>query len=111
MEKEAIIMGETFGARLAKLMKEKNYTQKELALRAGVTEAAMSHYVKGDRIPRAIVMSRIANALNTTSEYLLSETVDSSEDNFSQVKKLIARNVSQMSQQQKMEIINILFND
>ena len=57
-------MAGTFGERLSELIKMRNYSQKALAMKAGVTEAAMSHYVKGDRYPRASVLARIADALN-----------------------------------------------
>ncbi len=59
-------MADTFNGRLALLLQQKDMTQKELAVRAGVTEAAMSHYIKGDRTPRASVITRIAEALGTT---------------------------------------------
>lgn len=39
-------------------------TQKELANKAGVTESAISHYIKGDRIPNIATMVRIAKVLN-----------------------------------------------
>lgn len=39
-------------------------TQKELADKAGVTESAISHYIKGDRIPNIATMVRIAKVLN-----------------------------------------------
>ena len=64
-------MGKEFGDRLAEKLKSRGMTQKKLAEKAGITEAAMSHYIKGDRIPRAGVPARIAEELGTTSEYLL----------------------------------------
>lgn len=39
-------------------------TQKELADKSGVTESAISHYIKGDRIPNIATMVRIAKVLN-----------------------------------------------
>ena len=64
-----------FRERLAEMIKAKGLSQKELAQLAGVTEAAMSHYVKGDRIPRASVLVRIAEALGTTADYLMNGNV------------------------------------
>ena len=45
------------GKRIKELLEKKGITQKELALKVGCTEAAISHYIKGDRIPRSSVMT------------------------------------------------------
>lgn len=104
-------MNSSFGERLQELLKSRDITQKEFSKLAGVTESAMSHYVKGDRIPRATVLARIADALNTTTEYLLNGSASDTNEEVKYAKKLIARNVSNMSREEKMEIINILFED
>lgn len=49
-----------FALRLEQALKNKGITQKELAASAGVMEAVMSHYIKGDRTPRSSVLARIA---------------------------------------------------
>lgn len=103
-------MGKTFSERLAEQIKLNNYSQKRLAEKAGVTEAAMSHYIKGDRFPRANVLARIADALGTTSDYLMNGKAISSDDEVQQAKRLIARNVAQMSKDEKMEIVRILMS-
>ena len=103
-------MPKGFNERLQELIKRNRLTQKELAVKAGVTEAAMSHYIKGDRIPRARVMIRLADALGTSVDYLMNGTDSNSNDEIGYAKKLIARNASQMSKAEKMEIISILFN-
>lgn len=97
--------------RLQELIKEKGMTQKELALKAGVTEAAMSHYIKGDRMPRASVLAKIADALGTSSDYLMNGKSMNRKEEVSYAKRLIARNASQMSKEEKMSIINILFDE
>ena len=51
--------GNTFSSRLEQALRTRRMTQKELANKAGVTEAAMSHYIRGDRIPRSSVLARI----------------------------------------------------
>lgn len=103
-------MDRTFSERLSEMIKLNNLSQKKLAEKAGVTEAAMSHYIKGDRFPRASVLSRIADALGTTSDYLMSGKAITSDDEVKQAKRLIARNVAQMSRDEKMEIVRILMN-
>lgn len=101
-------MDSTFGIRLLDFIKEKDISQKELSQIAGVTEAAMSHYVKGDRIPRASVLARIADALGTTSDYLMNGSPTNPNEEIVQAKRLIARNVTNMTHDEKMEIVSIL---
>lgn len=101
-------MGKEFGLRLAELIKNAGLSQKMLAQKAGVTEAAMSHYVRGDRVPRANVMARIAEAIGTTSDYIMNGTSINSNEEIDYAKRLIARNVTQMSHEEKMEIVGIL---
>lgn len=100
-----------FGDRLLEAIIKSHLTQKELADKAEVTEAAVSHYIKGDRIPRSAVLMRIAAVLNTTPEYLMDGVPKSYVDEYGQMKRLIARNVHQMSNAEKREIINILLSD
>ena len=45
-------------------------TQLELAARVGVTRAAMSRYVSGDREPRFVTLVRIAEELDVRVEDL-----------------------------------------
>lgn len=97
-----------FALRLEQALKNKGITQKELAARAGVTEAAMSHYIKGDRTPRSSVLARIADALGTTSDYLMAGTPKNELEELGLAKRLIARNAATMSLAQKREILNLL---
>ena len=99
------------GKRIKELLEKKGITQKELALKVGCTEAAISHYIKGDRIPRSSVMTKIAIALDTTSDYLMEGVPTDVTGELDYAKKLIARNVTQMSSSEKREIINILMGD
>lgn len=101
-------MGNTLGERIKELSVKTQLSQKQLAERAGVTEAAMSHYIKGDRSPRGAVLSRIATALGTTSDYLAQGIPVEKEDELQFAKRLIARNVSQMTPEEKKEILEIL---
>ena len=59
------------GGRIADLLKQSGLTQRELADRVGVTEITMTHIINGDRIPKGPIIANIANALHTTTDYLL----------------------------------------
>lgn len=97
---------EKLGDRILTLMKEEGYTQKELALMAGVTESTLSRYINNERQPKAEILANIATALNTTSEYLIngkSEEIDTDE-----VYRLVARGAKYLSPEQKMELLRLL---
>lgn len=104
-------MDEELGRRILSLLRDKHMTQKQLAVRANVTEAAISHYIKGDRMPRSSVLAKLADALGTTPDYLLGGEAQDSKEELLYAKRLIARNVSQMTTAEKREILNILLGD
>ena len=96
-----------FSERLTALMKQNKINQKQLAQMAGVTESAMSYYVKGERTPRSDVLTRIAKALETTTDYLLgtSDTVfDSSQGSL----QYLQRNLGKLDADQLKKAENIL---
>ena len=96
---------------IAKLLSQKNMTQKQLACKTGLTESAISHYVKGDRVPRGVNLVKIANALDTTTDFLLGLGENGSKNEEIEVARtLIARNAAQMSNEEKMELLSILIS-
>ena len=97
-----------FNVRLKDAIDKKGISQRELADAIGCTEAAVSHYLKGDRVPRMSVLIKIASALDTTSDYLLEGIPVDSTSEVSYAKKLIARNTEQMSFKDKKEILDLL---
>jgi transcriptional regulator with XRE-family HTH domain len=94
--------------RLKESLEKKGMSQRELANAIGCTEAAVSHYLKGDRIPRTSVLNKIALALGTTIDYLLDGIPVDSTSEVSYAKKLIARNADQLTNSDKKEIIALL---
>ncbi len=100
-----------FSARLSQLLTDRQMSQKELAKKAEITEAAVSHYLKGDRTPRSSVLARIASVLGTTSDYLMEGTPQDHEKELGYAKRLIARNVDHMTIAEKKEILSILLGD
>ena len=92
--------------RLTCMMKQKDVTQRELAEMSGVTEAAMSRYLRGERQPRAEVVANMATALGVTSDYLLGRKEDKSE--LAKAMRLVARNVSEIPENVRLELIRLL---
>lgn len=99
----------TFSERMSSLMREKRFNQKELAAKAAVTESAMSYYVKGTRTPRSDVLKRIAQALNTTTDYLLGNSNDSSPESAAgEELQYLQRNLQKLDHQQLKKAEKIL---
>lgn len=102
-------MGKDLGLRIAESLQKKGMTQKELSERIGVTEAVISRYISGDREPKPEMLANIATALHTTSDFLLG--IENDEFNHSRICRMIARNASNMTEQEKRELINALFGE
>ena len=53
--------------RLKSLLENQEMTVQELAVKAGVTEAAMLRYINGERIPRGAILLNVANAFGVSA--------------------------------------------
>ena len=95
------------GKRISALLSYRGMTQRQLAEKAGVTEAAISRYIKGDRVPRAVTIAALANALDVAPSELLGEGACGEED-LDYAVRLVARNASSLTEAQKMEIFSAL---
>lgn len=102
-------MGKELGIRITETLQKRGMTQKGLAERIGVTEAVISRYVSGDREPKPEVLANIATALHTTSDFLLG--IERDEFDYPRIRRMIARNASSMTKQEKKELINALFGE
>ena len=66
-----------FATRLRNLMDKKGITQNELAIKLGKTRQAISQYRSGNIDPSLETLLDISNALDTSIDYLLGKTNDS----------------------------------
>lgn len=104
-------MENEFKTQLQRALSLAGMTQKQLAEAAGITEAAVSHYLKGDRTPRAAVVSKIAEVLGCSLEFLLgAERKDGTMD-FKSIYRIVARNREQLSQDDKAKLIALLVKE
>ncbi len=97
-----------FGERLYQLMRQSQLSQKELAVKIGVTESAMSYYIQGKRIPRSDVLMRMANALNTTTDYLLGYSEKPIYEQPQNELQYLQRNLGKLDTEQLRKAENIL---
>ncbi len=67
------MQGESVARRIEQLMKSRGWTQKDLAAALGVSQPAVSQYLKG-RIPPAPVLYQLARLGRTSMEWILTGT-------------------------------------
>ncbi len=99
--------------KLLSLLKEKKLTQKELSQKSGITEAAISRYIKGDRIPRGNNLKLLASALNVTTDDLFEDSCFDTKNPTKDIelaKTLIARNANNLNDSDLFSLIDFLMS-
>lgn len=71
---------ETIAQRISRARRHLNINQKELAKKANITEASLSRYENGIREPKSAVLTRLAEALEVSTDYLLGLSEDRNYD-------------------------------
>lgn len=98
----------TLGSRIQHMLDERGISRKEFAAMTGLTEAAISRYVTGQREPRAVTLAVMANALGTTTDELLGLEHDKDEMELDQAVLKVARNANDIPQDEKNRLIQAL---
>ena len=104
----------TFSERLSKLMTLRGLTQKELAIKANITESAISYYVKGVRTPSGEILTRMAECLSTSTDYLLGRTEEYDVQPENKELKYLQRNLGKLDPERlkKAEgMLRLMFDD
>ena len=95
-----------FGQRLSELLKSSNVSQRELAHKIGITEAAISRYINSDRTPNGKIIGSIAKAMHVSTDYL----IYGHDDNTANA-DWIKKNAYQLPFEQKRELILLLLTE
>ena len=95
-----------FKDKISELMKKEDISQRELAKKIQINESAMSRYLSGERIPRTDIITKLAKYFNVSVEELLDEHVINT--NFKEIRGLVARNASNLSNEEISELITLL---
>lgn len=90
-----------------RLMKEQNINQKDLAKRSGITEASVSRYLAGTRLPRLDVVLNFAEALKVDPSILLPNE-EKDRLSFDDLKIVLARNGKNLTDSERIELIKLL---
>ena len=99
-----------FGNRVKELMERAGISQRELAIKSQISESSISRYLSGELQPRMDILSNIAKVFGVTTSYLIGEEKEFQSGNeFEETLCVVTRNKSKLNDQQKAELIKILF--
>lgn len=83
--------GESFGQRLARLRRERGFTQVELAERVGTIQAIVSDYERDKLRPYADVVVRFASVLGVSTDVVLGVTAAAKRSGASKNRRFLRR--------------------
>lgn len=99
-----------FTTRVKDILAEKKMSQKQLAKLSNIAEASICRYLRGDSEPRLDIIANIAKALDVSETYLIGETNERKANNFKlEIRDIVARNRNIMTDQDKIDILNMLY--
>lgn len=100
----------SFAERLKELRKKKGVSQGELADLIEVHFTQVSRYERGETKPNAEAMSKLAKALDTTVDYLMSGTTDNLMQEVGLDKELVSRfkQVQDLPTEEKRTVLSLL---
>ena len=102
----------SFEERLKELMLQQNISQKELAHLSGISESSISRYLSGSLKPRMDILINISKVFGVTTSYLTGENEENIQlDPYEEIKYVVARNKNLLSDEEKMDLIKILFGE
>lgn len=93
--------------RLKQQMRFVGLTQKQVAAETGITEATLSRYLNGNRIPNALILARLAAVLGVSVDWLLGREPDMS---VSEAVNVITRNAARLTRTQRETLALALVN-
>ena len=109
--------------RIINLLEKNNMSQRDLANKIGIQEATISRYVNGHRNPQSEILSKIAEALNTTTDYLLGRTINDYAQQLAEMQNIrkkqtagpspaesFIKDYKELSDDDKEKVIKELFN-
>lgn len=95
-----------FKEKISDLMKKEGISQRDLAKKIQINESAMSRYLSGERTPRIDIATKLARYFGISVEELLDE--QTKDENFIELRGLVARNASNLSNKEISELITLL---
>lgn len=100
-------MNTSFSEKLSLRLKQIGMTQRDLAKEIQMTEATVSRYISGERLPSVETLKKIADALEVDVSYFQDQP-NSKVDDIATIHSLIARNEKELTPEEKLSIIRML---
>lgn len=88
--------------KIKELREKKGLSQTEFAEKYGISPSAISQFESGGRLPSAPMLKKLANSLDTTTDYLLGLDTPRSEDSNAQA---FFRNLQELDEDDKQLIL------
>jgi transcriptional regulator with XRE-family HTH domain len=108
---EALIFpADAFGNRLRECRKAKSLSQSELARILSTNHSVIGRYERGENKPTTEVLSKLANALSVSADYLMSGTIEENAIKSISDKELLEqfKKVEQLPNQKKLLVKEFL---
>lgn len=97
------------GKRIAELRRDRGINQEQLAELAMLSRVTIAKYESGRVEPGAQALSRIADALDVTTDMILGRTEETPDGQPRTVEaRILAEGVDQMSKEQREQALNIM---
>lgn len=94
-----------FQKNIRRLLLENELNQAELARKTGLSEATISRYISGSRLPTSRALCKLTKALNCTSDDLFEEKIENSP-----LEKIIEKMFSSLNESEINYLISKLKN-
>lgn len=94
--------------KILELMKKEGISQRELSRKIEINESALSRYLSGERTPRIDILTKLARYFNVSVEELLDDNDNSYSSDFIEIRTLVARNASNLSNEEISNLITLL---
>ena len=96
----------TLGQKITKLRKDKKLSQADIASAIGVSRDAISKYERGDIVPSVENAKRIADVLEVSLDYLVSEEENQEAIDNRMVKRI--KELQKLSERDQQSIISVI---
>ena len=103
-------MSKDFGEKIEKLVKKLGIKKQDLANDIGVSPSALTKYLTGEREPSFEILSNMATALETTTDYLLGIS-KSDKDPKNECIQTFTRNEKLLSNDDKLKLASIILKN
>ena len=103
-------MSKDFGEKIEKLIKKLGIKKQDLANDIRVSPSALTKYLTGEREPSFEILSNMATALETTTDYLLGIS-KSDKDPKNECLQIFTRNENLLSNDDKLKLASIILKN